>query len=92
MTDPYFLQIFQSNTSVCLIISEFCKSCELICEPEITSVLNHLENQQKNISRSVFSSQILQNAEINIDVHCKFWRKYGSFSHLFSCNLFIRFF
>ena len=47
-TDPYFLQIFQSNTSVCLIISEFCKSCELICEPEITSVLNHLENQNKN--------------------------------------------
>ena len=25
-TDPYFLQIFQSNTSLCLIISVFCKS------------------------------------------------------------------
>ena len=34
-TDPYFLQIFQSNTSVCLIISVFYKSCEPICEPEI---------------------------------------------------------
>ena len=34
-TDPYFLHIFQSNTSVCLIISVFCKSCEPICEPEI---------------------------------------------------------
>ena len=26
-TDPCILQIFQSNTSVCLIISVFCKSC-----------------------------------------------------------------
>ena len=35
-TDPYFLQIFQSNTSVCLIISVFCKSCEpALCEPKI---------------------------------------------------------
>ena len=33
--DPYFLKIFQSNTSVCLIISVFCKSWEPICEPEI---------------------------------------------------------
>ena len=40
----------------------------------------------KTISHSVFSSQILQNAEINIVVHWKFWRKYGSVSHLFSCN------
>ena len=47
-TDPYFLQIFQSNTSVCLIISMFCKSCEPICEPEITPVLYHLENLQKS--------------------------------------------
>ena len=43
-TDPYFLQIFQSNTSVCLIISVFCKSSNPICEPEITPVLYHLEN------------------------------------------------
>ena len=34
-TDPYFRQIFQSSTSVCLIICAFCKSCEPICEPEI---------------------------------------------------------
>ena len=27
-TDPYFLQIFQSSTSVCLIISAFCKSSQ----------------------------------------------------------------
>ena len=46
-TDPYFLQVFQSNTSVCLIISGFCKSCEPICEPKITPVLYHLENLQK---------------------------------------------
>ena len=34
-TNSYFLQIFQSNMSVCLMISVFCKSCEPICEPEI---------------------------------------------------------
>lgn len=34
-TDPYFLQIFQGNTTVCLIIPLFCKSCE----PEIVFVL-----------------------------------------------------
>ena len=35
-TDPYILQIFQSNTLVCLIISMFCKSCEpMMWEPEI---------------------------------------------------------
>jgi translation elongation factor EF-1alpha len=27
-TDLYFLQIFKSNTTVCLIIYAFCKSCE----------------------------------------------------------------
>ena len=44
-TDPDSLQILNRNTSVsvCLIISVFCKSCELICEPEITPVLYHLE-------------------------------------------------
>ena len=47
-TDPYFLQIFQSNTLVCLIISVFCKSSEPNCEPEITPVLYHLENLQKS--------------------------------------------
>ena len=35
-TDPYFFQIFQSNTSVCFIISMFCKSCKpKKCEPEM---------------------------------------------------------
>ena len=35
-TAPYILQIFQSNTLVCVIISVFCKSCEpMLCEPEI---------------------------------------------------------
>ena len=78
-TDPYFLQIFQSNTSVCLIISVFCKSCEPICEPEITPVLYHLENQNKNnFTFSVQFTNFLQNAEINIVLHWKFWRKYGS--------------
>ena len=76
-TDPYFLQIFQSNTSACLIISMFCKSCEPICESEITPVLYHLRIKTKTISRAVFSSQILQNAEINIDVNWKFWRKFS---------------
>ena len=33
-TDPNFPQIFQSNTSVCLIISVFCKICELNTEHE----------------------------------------------------------
>ena len=32
-TDPYSLQIFPINMSVCLIISVFCKSFEPICEP-----------------------------------------------------------
>ena len=71
-TNPYFLQIFQSNMSVCLIISMFCKSCESVCEPEITPVLYHLENQSKTISRSVFSSQSLQNSEIYVVMHWKF--------------------
>ena len=31
----------------------------------------------KTISHFVFSSQILQNAEINIDVNWKFWRKFS---------------
>ena len=43
------------------------------------------EIKTKSISRSVFNSQILQNVEMNIVVHWKFWRKYGSVSHLFSC-------
>ena len=59
-TEPYFLMIFQSNTLVCLIISVFCKSCEPICEPEITPVSYRLENLQKskqnNLTFSVHKS------------------------------------
>ena len=47
-TDPYSLQIFPINMSVCLIISVFCKSFELICEPEITPVSYQVENLQKS--------------------------------------------
>ena len=41
--DPYFLQIFQSNILVCLIISVSCKSCEPICEPEIVLKIQTLQ-------------------------------------------------
>ena len=40
-TDPYDLQYFQSNITVCLIIHLFCKSCE----PEI--VLQFCKSKQK---------------------------------------------
>ena len=50
-----------------MIISVFCKSCESICDPEITPVLYHLENQnKKNFTFSVQFTNSLQNAEINI--------------------------
>jgi hypothetical protein len=90
-TDPYFLQIFQSNTSVCLIISVFCKSFEPICEPEIV-LKNSAADFQANPTdiscknNFMFSSQILQYAEINIVVHWNFLIKHGPVSHLFSCN------
>ena len=38
-TKPYFLQIFQTNTTVCLIIHVLCKSCG----PEIA--LNSNQNR-----------------------------------------------
>ena len=68
-TDPDFPQIFQSNTSVCLIISVFCKSCEPICEPEITPVLYHLENQNKN--NFTLSVQFTNLAKRR-NIHCRF--------------------
>ena len=40
-TDPCFLQNFQSNMTVCLIIHMFCKNCE----PEI--VLQECKSKQK---------------------------------------------
>ena len=45
-----------------------------------------LRIKTKTISCTVFSSQIVQNAEVNIVVHWKFWRNYGSVSHSFSCT------
>ena len=67
-TNPYFLQIFQSNMSVCLIISMFCKSCEPICEPEISPVLYHLENQNKN---NFTFSALFANLTKRKNKHCR---------------------
>ena len=58
-TDPYFLQLFQSNTAVCLIIYMFCKICERKCEPEIVLFWFLW---QKTISCLHLRLQILQNA------------------------------
>ena len=44
-TDLYFLQLFQSNTIVCLIIHLFCNSCE----PEI--VLKKLKQKMAQESK-----------------------------------------
>ena len=33
--DQYFLQFFESNTTVCFIFNVFCKHCETETEPEI---------------------------------------------------------
>ena len=53
-----FLNFFQSNTTVCLIIYVFCKICEPEREPEIVFVLGFVVKTKKK-SRS--GSQILQN-------------------------------
>ena len=89
-TVPYFLQNFQFAT---MSIPVFCKSCEPICEPEIvlkkfqlTFRLTPLTSAAKSLSHSMFSSQMLPYAKINIVVHRKFWRKYGPVSNLFSCT------
>jgi len=47
-TDPYFLQFFQSHTTVCSIIPLFCKSCE----PEIIFVLNCTFAEQFHVQKS----------------------------------------
>ena len=72
-TDTYFLQIFQRNASFYLIILVFCKSCEPIhepiCEPEITHVLYHFENQNKQfLVQSLFSVQ-LTNLTVCLNKH-----------------------
>ena len=48
------------------------------------------EIKTKTISCLMFNSQILQNAEMNIIAHWKFWRKYGSDSYSFSCKWIFR--
>ena len=42
--------------SVCLIISVFCKSCEPICEPEITPVIKKEKQKQFDVQCSVHKS------------------------------------
>ena len=46
--DPHFFQFFQNNTTVCLIIHVFCKSCE----PEIVFVLICPLAEQFHVHRS----------------------------------------
>ena len=46
-TEPYFLQFFQSNTTVCLIIHVFCESCD----PEI--VLNSDPNYYAQCTKAL---------------------------------------
>ena len=67
-TDPYFFQFFQSNTTVCLIIYLFCKSCELEPEPEPEIVFVFIF-VSKTISGSDSGSQLLQNAYLNQHCH-----------------------
>ena len=62
--DPYLLQIFQSSTSVCLIISALCRSRKLICELEIVQKIETHQWGTGNV-------YLLQKAEINIVAHWK---------------------
>ena len=80
VTDPCFLQIFQSNTKVCLIIHMFRKSWEL-------EIVLHPFCFDLHYCRTILCSQILQNARINIVMHWKFRRKYRSVSYSFSCKI-----
>ena len=122
-TDSYFLQNFQTNTTVCLIIHQFCQSCDhrncstyqnkkwsknvkfRYCKIESkhgfcvyfwqgvkSKGLPLLYNCEKTTyvkTKQIFWSKVLQNAWINIVLHWKFWRKYGSVCHLFSCTFLI---
>ena len=54
-TEPYILQFFQSNMTVCLIICVFCKSCQHECEPEI--VLK-IKTVQFNVWGTITSAEI----------------------------------
>ena len=67
-TDPYFLYFLQSNTTVCLIIHVFCKSCE----PEIVFVLICTLAEQFQIRKSYKTREstlsCIGNFEENIDL------------------------
>ena len=83
-TDQYFLQTFQSNTTVCLIIHAFCK----IWEREIVFVLIC------RIARTISGSQLLQNTWIikqTVVLLWKLWKKYQSISYSFSCTYLLLF-
>ena len=72
-TDQYNLQIFQCDTSVCLNISVFCKSCEpMLCEPEIVLVLICPLAEQFHVHRSYETHEstmlCVGNFEENIDL------------------------
>ena len=65
-TDPYFLQFFQTNTTVCLIIHVFCNSCE----PEIVFVLICTLAEQFHVHKSYKTHEstllCIENFEENI--------------------------
>jgi hypothetical protein len=67
-TDPYFLHFFQSNTTVCLIIQVFSKSCE----PEIVFVLICTLAEQFYVRKSYKTQKstlsYIGNFEENIDL------------------------
>ena len=83
----YLFQISQSDMSVCLIISVFCKSSKPICEPEITPVLYHLENLQKSKQKQFHCQCSVQKSYKPgkwkgraLEIFKKIWK-----CHLFSC-------
>ena len=49
-------------------------------------MLYNLEKTTNVKTKTIFWSEVLQNAWINIVLHWKFWKKYGSVCHLFSCK------
>ena len=67
-TDPHFLQLFQSNTTVCLIIHLFCNSCE----PDIVFVLISIIPEQFHVHKSYKTGEstlsCTGNFEENIDL------------------------
>ena len=50
-------------------------------------MLYNLEKTTNVKTKTIFWSEVLQNAWINIVLHWKFWKKYGSVCHLFSCTV-----